>query len=121
MFTLNTSNTFKTLAIAALFACGVTAQSAMAESKVNAKVAAATPADPDFAKLDANGNGKISLKEAVKDKGISSAFDTIDANKDGNISADEHAAFKAADASKSAPAEAAGAAPGAVTEPAPAK
>ncbi|NOU26000.1 MAG: EF-hand domain-containing protein [Methylotenera sp.] len=91
MITLNTSKpTYKSLAIAALLVCGVTAQSAMAA------------VDPDFAKLDVNNNGKVSLKEAAIDSGISSAFDVIDANKDGNISADEHAAYKAASSAPAA-------------------
>ncbi len=117
MFNLNTSiSTSKTVAIASfatLLLSGITAQTAMAETKADSKVVvAAASADPEFAKLDANGNGKISLKEAAKDKGVASVFDAIDANKDGDISAEEHAAYKAASAAPAA-------AP--VAEPAPAK
>ncbi len=118
---MNTSNTLKALTVAAVFACGLSAQTAMADTKVDAKVAAATPADPDFAKLDANSNGKISLKEAAKDKSLSSAFDAVDANKDGNITAEEHATFKAAMASSAATPAAPADASVAPVEPMPAK
>jgi hypothetical protein len=53
------------------------------------------PVDADFKKLDVNGNTKISLKEAVKDKDLSLSFDLTDANKDGNISLEEYANYKA--------------------------
>jgi Ca2+-binding EF-hand superfamily protein len=99
MFKSNTSNpSYKTLAItslATLFFCGVTAQTAFAETKVKDIVAEA-PADGDFKKLDMNSDAKISLKEAVKDKTLATSFDITDANKDGNISADEYASYKAA-------------------------
>lgn len=108
MLTLNTTNTLKTLTVAALFVCGVTAQTAMA--------ADAAKADPDFAKLDANSNGKVSLKEAAKDKGLSAAFDAVDANKDGNVDGGEFAAYKVASSGAAVPADAS-AAP---AEPAPA-
>jgi uncharacterized lipoprotein YajG len=62
---------------------------------------AKAPADDDFKKLDANKDGKISLKEAVKDKALASSFDAIDANHDGMVSADEYASYKAALAVKS--------------------
>lgn len=112
MLTLNTSNTLKTLAVTALFALGVSAQTALA--------ADAAKVDPDFAKLDANSNGKVSLKEAAKDKSLSAAFDAVDANKDGNVDGAEFAAYKVASSGAAAPTDA-GTAPAAVTEPAPAK
>jgi hypothetical protein len=52
--------------------------------------------DPDFKKLDANNDAKISAKEAVKDKNLSAIYDAVDANHDGGISADEYASFKSA-------------------------
>lgn len=72
------------------------------------KAAEAKPADPmakaptdaDFKKLDGNSDGKISLKEAVKDKSLATAFDATDANHDGMIAADEYANYKAASAIK---------------------
>jgi len=54
------------------------------------------PADTDFKKLDGNGDGKISLKEAVKDKVLATQFDTTDVNHDGMIAADEYANYKTA-------------------------
>ncbi|MGB4813090.1 MAG: EF-hand domain-containing protein [Methylophilaceae bacterium] len=119
MMTFNTSNTFKALAVATIFACGVTAQTAMAETKDSIKVAAAAPADADFAKLDKNKDGKISLKEAAKDKSLSASFDAVDANKDGYISSEEYATYKSAMSGTAAPIAADPTAP--MTEPAPAK
>jgi hypothetical protein len=66
------------------------------------------PVDADFKKLDANGNSKISLKETVKDKVLSNNFDVTDANKDGNISPEEFANYKASKSSEAtAPADSA--------------
>jgi hypothetical protein len=62
---------------------------------------AKAPAEADFKKLDANKDGKISLKEAVKDKALASSFDATDANHDGMVSTDEYANYKAASAAKS--------------------
>ena len=56
------------------------------------------PADADFKKLDGNADGKISLKEAVKDKTLATQFDLTDANHDGMLAADEYANYKAASA-----------------------
>ena len=90
---------FKTVAIsslATLFFCGVTMQTALAETKPTKDIVAEAPADADFKKLDANSDAKISLKEAVKDKTLATSFDMTDANKDGNISTEEYASYKAA-------------------------
>ncbi len=57
-----------------------------------------TPTDADFKKLDGNADGKISLKEAVKDKTLATQFDLTDANHDGMLAADEYANYKAASA-----------------------
>lgn len=77
-----------------------------AESKVTeAKPAdAMTKAhtDEDFKKLDANGDGKISLKEAVKDKALAAQFDATDVNHDGMIATDEFASYKMAASAKGA-------------------
>ena len=89
----------KTLAItslASLFLYGVAPQLALAETVAPAKIVTAeAPADADFKKLDLNSDAKISLKEAVKDKTLATSFDMTDANKDGNITADEYASYKA--------------------------
>jgi Ca2+-binding EF-hand superfamily protein len=58
------------------------------------------PTDSDFKRLDSNGDGKLSLKEAVKDKALAAQFDAIDVNHDGMIAVDEYAAYKATLVSK---------------------
>lgn len=93
MLTLNTSSLLKTLTLTTMLALSVTAQTVMAADAVKA--------DSDFIKLDANKDGKISLKEAVKDVGLSVNFDAVDANKDGSITEDELTAFKLASVGKS--------------------
>jgi hyperosmotically inducible periplasmic protein len=99
MFKSNTSKpTYKTIAmtaLATLFFCGATLQPAFAETKMKDVVAEA-PADADFKKLDMNGDKKLSLKEAVKDKSLATSFDVTDMNKDGSITADEYSSYKAA-------------------------
>lgn len=67
---------------------------AKAETKVK-DVTTETPVDADFKKLDVNSDKKISLKEAVKDLSLAKSFDMTDANKDGNITPDEYASYKA--------------------------
>ena len=62
--------------------------------------ASKTPTDPDFKKLDGNSDGKLSLKEAVKDKTLAASFDATDVNHDGMLSADEYANYKTATAIK---------------------
>jgi hypothetical protein len=104
MLKLNTSlSPYKTIAaasLAGLFLC-LSAQTALAEA----------PADADFKKLDVNSDAKISLKEAVKDKTLATSFDMTDANKDGNISVEEYAGYKAAMMTKSPDGAAPAAAP----------
>jgi len=60
------------------------------------EAAASKTADADFKKLDANTDGKISLKEAVKDKSLANVFDMTDADHDGMVSADEYVNYKSA-------------------------
>lgn len=60
------------------------------ERKVKAVIAKA-PVDKDFEALDTNGDGKITLQEAVKDTAFATQFNTIDINHDGVITADEYA------------------------------
>lgn len=73
---------------------------AFAENKVadTKKVDSATvkTIDTDFKKLDANADGKISLKEAVKDKALANVFDVTDADHDGMVSTDEYVNYKSA-------------------------
>lgn len=86
-------------AISLCFSTGIIT-SAFAENKtVDAKKiesAAAKTVDADFKKLDANTDGKISLKEAVKDKALANVFDMTDADHDGMISTDEYVIYKSA-------------------------
>jgi hypothetical protein len=56
--------------------------------------------EADFKKLDGNNDQKISLKEAVKDKGLAAQFDATDANHDGLLSIDEFTIYKSSLASK---------------------
>jgi hypothetical protein len=74
-------------------------QEKLAESKPGEvklpEVIAKAPVDQDFKKLDTNGDSRISLKEAVKDRNLAMQFDAIDVNHDGMISADEYAGYKA--------------------------
>lgn len=78
--------------------------SKVAEAKVaaaNETVSSAkATADEDFKKLDANNDGKVSLKEAVKDKTLASQFDATDVNHDGMISAEEYLSLRAVSAAK---------------------
>ena len=83
------------LLIGSLSLISLTVPFAMADSKAK-EMAIETPADADYKKLDVNSDHKISFKEAVKDKALASSFDATDANKDGNISAEEYAGYKAA-------------------------
>ena len=88
--------------LASLFLFAIAPQLALAETVAPAKIVAAeAPADADFKKLDSNSDAKISLKEAVKDRTLSTSFDMTDANKDGNITSDEYASYKAATQMKS--------------------
>lgn len=52
--------------------------------------------DEHFKVLDANKDGKVSLKEAVKDKTLAGQFDAADVNHDGMVSTDEYANYKVA-------------------------
>lgn len=114
-FNSNTITHPITTSVIAAFVFSVLSVSAMADNKAalesavgNIKVAessaaapaAAIPADEDFKKLDQNQDGKVSLKEAVKDKLLSGNFDLVDANHDGAISTDEHAAYKVSTSAK---------------------
>jgi Ca2+-binding EF-hand superfamily protein len=54
-----------------------------------------TQLDNGLKKLDVNQDGKISLKEAVKDKVLTSQFDATDTDHDGMVSTDEYANYKA--------------------------
>lgn len=47
-----------------------------------------------FKALDSDGNGKLSKKEATKDKDIKNAFSRADKNHNGSLDQDEFAAYK---------------------------
>lgn len=47
-----------------------------------------------FKALDSDGNGKLSKKEAAKDKDIKNAFSRADKNHNGSLDQDEFAAYK---------------------------
>ena len=48
-----------------------------------------------FTKLDSDKNGMVSKKEASKNKELTSKWDILDTNKDGNLDQGEFAAFEA--------------------------
>lgn len=63
----------------------------VAEAKAaDTKATSAISHEADFKKLDSNGDQKISIKEAVKDKSLATHFDAVDINKDGMVSIDEY-------------------------------
>ena len=97
MMKFNHTSTFNKAAILLIGSLSLVSLSvpyAMADSKTK-DMATEAPADADYKKLDVNSDHKISLKEAVKDKALASNFDATDANKDGSISAEEFAGYKA--------------------------
>jgi EF hand len=97
MTNLNYLSTFGKASIALIAGISLISLSipyAMADSATKDIVAEA-PADADFKKLDVNGDKKISLKEAVKDKSLATSFDMTDMNKDGNVTPDEYSSYKA--------------------------
>ena len=91
---LSTFNKASIMLIAGISLASLTIPYAKAETKVKDVVTEA-PADTDFKKLDVNSDKKISLKEAVKDISLAKSFDMTDANKDGSITPDEFASYKA--------------------------
>lgn len=61
----------------------------------------ASPSAPgaDLGKLDTNKDGTISKSEARRDKQLSKAFASLDANHDGKLDAAEFAAYSTGDSS----------------------
>lgn len=91
---LSAFNKASIMLIAGISLASLTIPYAKAETKVK-DVATEAPVDADFKKLDVNSDKKISLKEAVKDLPLAKSFDMTDANKDGNITPEEYASYKA--------------------------
>lgn len=50
--------------------------------------------DKQFSKLDANGDGMISMEEAATDSKLTEAWSAVDANQDGQIERAEFSAFE---------------------------
>lgn len=97
MLKLNHLSTFNKASIALIAGISLISLAipyAMAES-ASKNIVAEAPSDADFKKLDMNGDKKLSLKEAVKDKNLATSFDMTDMNKDGSITPDEYASYKA--------------------------
>ncbi|MEE9331884.1 MAG: EF-hand domain-containing protein [Methylophilaceae bacterium] len=63
------------------------------DPKAITKVVAEAPKNTGFKALDGNSDGKISLKEAVKDPVLAEKFNATDANHDGAITAEEYAMY----------------------------
>lgn len=96
MLKLNHLSTFNKASIALIASISFVSLAipyAMAEYS-GRDIVAEAPADADFKKLDINGDKKVSLKEAVKDKSLVSSFDMTDMNKDGSITPDEYSSYK---------------------------
>lgn len=114
MVKFNHSSAFNKAAfalIASLSLLSLAVPYAMAESKTK-DIVTEGPVDMDFKKLDLNSDKKLSLKEAIKDKALATSFDATDINKDGVITPDEYANYKAASMQAKTPD---GATPAAVT------
>ena len=63
------------------------------ETRAITKVIAKAPSDIGFKALDGDSDGKISLKEAIKNPVLAEQFNKTDVNKDGAITAEEYAMF----------------------------
>jgi hypothetical protein len=96
MMKLNQLSTFNKASIMLITGISLAALYIPLTIAADAKEAAKeTPADADFKKLDVNSDKKISLKEALKDIALAKSFDATDMNKDGSITPDEYANYKA--------------------------
>lgn len=62
-------------------------------TKAITKVLTKAPSDTGFKALDGNSDGKISIKEAIKNPELAEQFDQRDVNEDGDITAEEYAMF----------------------------
>lgn len=54
---------------------------------------AKAPTDLNFKSLDVDADGKITLKEAIKDMSLANQFNETDVNHDGVITVDEYAMY----------------------------
>jgi biopolymer transport protein ExbD len=99
---LNSKQLKASTAIFALLLMAGMTNVAMADATTATDTGTKASPDEQFRALDANKDGKISLKEAVKDKALTSQFESIDANHDGMISAEEYTSVKGASPSPSA-------------------
>ena len=54
---------------------------------------AKAPTDLNFKSLDVDADGKITLKEAIKDMSLANKFNDTDVNHDGVITVDEYAMY----------------------------
>lgn len=81
---------FSTVAFAAIEA---TATENIKATKDTTQFIAKAPTDKGFKTLDVDADGKISLKEAVKDRALAEKFNATDVNHDGAITVDEYALY----------------------------
>lgn len=103
MVLLSSIRTFSLMLAGASVFLAVTTLSTNAVAAVEEKVEAVksfeaaemtkVPTDANFKQLDENSDGKISLQEAAKDKGLFKTFESADANEDGSITSDEYAKY----------------------------
>jgi Ca2+-binding EF-hand superfamily protein len=69
------------------------AEANAADSK-KVDAAAVKTNEADFKKLDTNADGKISLKEGIKDKALANVFNVTDADNDGMLTTEEYMNYK---------------------------
>ena len=62
-------------------------------AKNSTQFIAKAPTDLGFKTLDVNADGKISIKEAVKDLALAEKFNATDINHDGAITVEEYALY----------------------------
>lgn len=89
------TNTVLTSIAGLLLAVGSSASFSAETTEIvkDTKVIAKAPSDTGFKLLDSDSDGKISLKEAVKDPVLAEQFGETDVNKDGAITVEEYAMY----------------------------
>ncbi len=88
-----TSITGLLLALGTSASFAVESKEVIKDTRAITKVLAKAPSDTGFKALDGDSDGKISLKEAVKNPALAEQFNKTDVNKDGAITVDEYAMF----------------------------
>jgi len=74
-----------------LGAIALVASAVVLADEDSARVATAESMTPSFAKLDADGDGRVSAIEAANNSRVAAGFTAADTNKDGYLSPSEYA------------------------------